>query len=48
MLTLTLIASGEQFPYTADTTLTSQEKEDIILTPLANAEASSNLTGAKG
>lgn len=45
MLTLTLIASGEQFPYTADTNLTSGEKEDVILIPLANTEASANLTG---
>ena len=45
MLTLTLIASGEQFPYTADSTLTSEQKQDIILVPLANAEASANLSG---
>ena len=45
MLTLSLISAGEQFPYTADSTLTSEQKEDIILVPLANAAASANLTG---
>lgn len=45
MLTLTLIASGEQFPYTADATLSSAQKQDIIVVPLANAEASANLSG---
>ena len=45
MLTLTLIASGEQFPYTADTTLDTDQKNDVIVIPLANNEASANLTG---
>lgn len=45
MLTLTLIASGEQFPYAASATLTSAQKEDIIVVPLANAQAAANLTG---
>lgn len=45
MLTLTLIATGEQFPYTPDSGLSSSQKEDIVVVPLANAEASANLTG---
>jgi hypothetical protein len=45
MLTLSLIASGEQFPYTASSNLTLTQKNDIIVVPLANAEASANLTG---
>ena len=45
MLTLSLIASGEQFPYTADASLTSQQKEDLIVVPLANTQAAANLTG---
>jgi len=45
MLTLTLTSAGEQFPYTADSTLSSSQKEDIILVPLANTEAAANLSG---
>ena len=46
MLTLTLMSTGEQFPYTADSSLTSNEKEDVIVIPLANAEAAANLSGS--
>lgn len=45
MLTLSLIAVGEQFPYTADASLSTEQKQDIVLTPLANVEAAANLTG---
>lgn len=45
MLTLTLISAGEQFPYTADASLSSTQKEDIIIVPLANAAAAANVSG---
>lgn len=45
LVSISLIASGEQFPYTADATLTDAALEDIIVVPLANTEAAANLTG---
>lgn len=45
MLTISLITSGEQFPYTGDTTLDTTQKQDIVVVPLANAESSANISG---
>jgi hypothetical protein len=46
MLTLDLTANpNEQFPYGPDASLTTTQKNDIIVVPLANAEASANLGG---
>lgn len=45
LVTISLIAAGEQFPYTGDTTLSTSQKEDIVLIPLANAISAANLSG---
>lgn len=45
-ISISLVSSGESFPYTASGTLSDRQEEDIILVPTANLEASANLSGS--
>jgi len=42
---VSLIASGETFPYTPTSTLSSAQKQDLVLIPLANTSAAANAAG---
>lgn len=42
---ITLTQTPETFPYAAGASLTTSQKEDFIIVPTANIEASANLTG---
>jgi hypothetical protein len=45
-ITVTLSDSEETFPYTPSSSLTDTNKEDIIIVPTANLQASANLAGS--
>lgn len=44
-ITIGLTATGETFPYTAGSTLSSAQEQDVVVVPVANAIFAANATG---